>query len=153
MGRILLAFILIPVVELYLLIEIGRYIGPLATIGLIIATGTLGAWLVRRQGLSVLNKIQTETASGRLPADAMVDGIIILIAGAVLLTPGVLTDLFGFACLIPTVRELVKARLKKRFEGRVQTFGQGGFTAGFGGAAPRGGRSEMRDITPTDSAG
>ena len=91
-GRLLLAFILIPVVELFLLIEIGRRIGTLPTLVLIVATGVLGAWLVRLQGLSVLRKVQAEMAVGRMPAGAMVDGIIILIAGAVLMTPGVLTD-------------------------------------------------------------
>ena len=108
MARLLLLFILIPAVELALLIEIGKRIGTLETLALIVVTGILGAALARRQGLGVLRRARAEAAAGRLPAAALVDGVMILLAGAVLITPGVLTDLFGFLCLIPISRGWIK---------------------------------------------
>ena len=120
MGRLLLLFVLVPVVELILLIEIGRRIGTLATLGLIVATGFLGAFLARRQGLGVLRRLRIEVAEGRLPAGPVVDGVIILLAAAVLMTPWVLTDAFGFFCLIPPCRELFKRQLKRRLERTVR---------------------------------
>lgn len=108
MGRLLLLFVLVPAVELALLIEIGKRIGTLATLALIVITGVLGAALARRQGLGVLRAARAEAAAGRLPAASLVDGVIILLAGAVLITPGVLTDIFGFLCLIPVSRGWIK---------------------------------------------
>ena len=108
MLRLLLLFILIPAVELALLIEIGKRIGTLETLALIVVTGVLGAALARHQGLGVLRAARAEAAAGRLPAAALVDGLIILLAGAVLITPGVLTDIFGFLCLIPISRRWIK---------------------------------------------
>jgi UPF0716 protein FxsA len=107
-SRLLVLFVVVPVVELVLLIEIGRQIGTLPTLGLIVVTGALGAYLARRQGLGVLQRVREEMAAGRIPAAPIVDGILILVAGAVLMTPGVLTDAFGFFCLIPPCRELLK---------------------------------------------
>ncbi|MCP4002797.1 MAG: FxsA family protein [bacterium] len=116
MARLLLLFIVLPAVELGLLIEIGGYIGTPATIGLIVVTGIVGAALARRQGLRVIGEIQRELAEGRLPASSLMDGLMILIASALLVTPGVLTDVFGFLCLMPGFRSLVKRSLKARFE-------------------------------------
>jgi len=109
MAWLFLFFILIPGVELALLIEIGKRIGTLETLALIVVTGILGAGLARHQGLDVLRKARLEAAAGRLPASALVDGVIILLAAAVLITPGVLTDIFGFLCLIPVSRGWIKA--------------------------------------------
>jgi UPF0716 protein FxsA len=109
MAKLFLFFILVPAAELALLIEIGKRIGTLETLALIVVTGILGAGLARRQGLGVLRKARLEAAAGRLPAAALVDGVIILLAAAVLITPGVLTDIFGFLCLIPISRGWIKA--------------------------------------------
>jgi UPF0716 protein FxsA len=116
MGRLLLLFILVPAVELALLIELGRHIGTLNTIALIAVTGIAGAALTRRQGLQVIRSVQRELAEGRLPAGSLVDGVIILMAGALLITPGVLTDAFGFLCLVPGFRSLAKRSLVRRLE-------------------------------------
>ncbi len=116
MGRLILLFTLVPALELALLIEVGSRIGTAATIGLIVATGVLGAALARQQGLRVLGRIQVELSAGRLPASSLVDGVIVLVAGALLVTPGILTDVVGFLCLVPGFRSLVKARLRRRFE-------------------------------------
>ena len=116
MGRLILLFTLVPALELALLIEVGSRIGTLATIGLIVATGVLGAALARQQGLHVLGRIQAELSAGHLPASSLVDAVIVLLAGALLVTPGILTDVLGFLCLVPGFRSLVKARLRRRFE-------------------------------------
>jgi UPF0716 protein FxsA len=116
MGKLLLLFIIVPIVELILLIQLGGIIGTWPTIGVIVVTGTLGASLARWQGLSVLRQIQTEVAAHRLPAGSLVDGVIILMAAALLVTPGLLTDIFGFLCLVPGLRRVIKRQLRRRFE-------------------------------------
>jgi UPF0716 protein FxsA len=116
MGWFFLLFIVLPATELALLIEVGRRIGTMNTLLLIVVTGMVGASLARWQGLSVLRQIQRETAEGRMPAAPLVDGMIILIASALLVTPGVLTDLFGFLCLVPAFRAAVRAAAWRRFE-------------------------------------
>ena len=121
MRWLLLLFVIVPTVELLLLIEIGRVIGTGPTIALIVFTGILGASLARWQGLGILRRIQEETAAGRVPAEPLVDGVLVLLAGAVLMTPGVLTDLLGFLCLLPLFRRWLKTRLRRRFERTIRT--------------------------------
>ncbi len=120
MIKILALFIILPAIELAVLIEVGRHIGILATLALIVTTGVLGAYLARSQGLAVLRQMRVETAAGRLPAEPLVDGVIILLAGAVLLTPGFLTDIAGFLCLIPAFRRMVKAMLWRKLNRMAQ---------------------------------
>jgi len=120
MANLLILFIVVPAVELALLIEIGGRIGTLPTLGIIVATGAIGATLANRQGVRTVRTIQEQLAAGELPTGALVDGVIILIAGALLITPGVLTDVVGFGCLIPAVRDAVKRQLTRRFERAVQ---------------------------------
>ncbi len=118
-AKLLLLFILVPLVELFLLIEIGRLIGTLSTLTIIVCTGILGAFLARYQGIGILHQMRTEIANGRLPAAQLADGVIILIAGAVLITPGVLTDALGFLCLIPASRKIIKKMLWRWLESAV----------------------------------
>jgi UPF0716 protein FxsA len=120
MGRLLLLFIVLPAVELALLIEIGRRIGTLETLALIVVTGAVGAAMARNQGLRVLSQVREEVAAGTMPASSLVDGVLILIAAALLVTPGILTDAFGFLCLVPGFRTLVKREVVRRFERAVQ---------------------------------
>lgn len=120
MAHLLLLFIVVPAVELALLIEVGNRVGTLSTLGLIVVTGALGAALANRQGVHTLRSIQGDLARGELPANAMIDGVIILVAGALLVTPGLLTDAVGFLCLIPAARNAVKKYLRRRFERAVQ---------------------------------
>ena len=120
MFRLLLLFVALPAIELALLIEIGSRFGTLHTIGLIIATGVIGAALARRQGLGVLTKIRKDTEEGRLPATSIADGVMILVASALLVTPGVLTDAFGFALLVPAFRGFVRRQVWKRVDSAVQ---------------------------------
>ncbi len=120
MGLLLLLFILVPAIELALLLEVGSHLGTLPTLGLIAATGVVGASLARRQGLAVLGRAQDQMARGELPAGSLADGVMILVAGALLITPGILTDAFGFLLLVPVFREVVRnvamSRLRKAVE-------------------------------------
>jgi UPF0716 protein FxsA len=116
MGKLILAFIAVPAVELALLIELGRHVGTLPTLGLIMGTGIVGAFLARKQGLSVLARAQEQLRLGQLPAGSLVDGVMILVAAALLLTPGILTDGVGFLLLVPPFRSYLKEVLRKRFE-------------------------------------
>ena len=102
-----LAFIVIPLVEIYLLIAVGSQIGALWTVTLVLATAVLGTGLLREQGLSTLGAIQLELSQGRLPAVAMVEGVLLLMTGVLLLTPGFATDLLGFLLLVPLLRRLL----------------------------------------------
>ncbi len=120
MGRLLLLFVLLPAVELMLLIRLGAMIGTIRTVALIVFTGILGASLARSQGLGVIAAIQRETSEGRMPAVQLVDGALILVAAALLVTPGILTDAFGFACLTPAFRGAIRAALLRRLERAVQ---------------------------------
>ena len=120
MGKLLFLFIAVPIVELIVLIKLGGMIGLLPTVAIIFFTGALGATLARWQGLSVLRQMQTQMAQGQLPADAMFDGVIILLAGALLLTPGFLTDIVGFLSLVPAVRNVFKRTIRKRIEKSIQ---------------------------------
>jgi UPF0716 protein FxsA len=146
-GRLLLLFIAVPVVELVLLIEIGQRIGTLATIGLIMGTGIVGASLARQQGISTLARLRKDLDDGRLPAEPIVDGVLILIAAAVLITPGVLTDLVGFVCLVPACRRVLKRYLKGRFERAVRE-GTVGVAVAFDGAGNPLPRPPMKNVTP-----
>ena len=103
-SLLFLLFISVPIFELYLLINIGRVIGSLPTIFILVFTAALGAMLVRAQGRHTLMQIQQSLAAGRLPATEMFEGVLIAFAGALLLTPGFVTDAVGFCCLIPAVR-------------------------------------------------
>lgn len=117
--RLLFLFTMVPLIELALLVLIDRQIGLASTLALVIATAILGAWLARSQGVRVLARLNRELAEGRVPAEPLLDGLMIFVAGAVLLTPGLLTDLFGFFLLTPAgrglVRRAVSHRLKQRF--------------------------------------
>lgn len=119
--RLLVLFTVVPLVELALLIAIGRWVGLLPTIALVLFTGTLGAWLARSQGLKTFQRVRQEWLEGRIPTDALLDGLLILVAGAVLLTPGLLTDLTGFFLLVPVGRRRVRRALADWFRRRARS--------------------------------
>ncbi len=155
LGRLALLFVVVPILELVLLIQLGQVVGLLPTLALVLFTGVTGAWLARAEGLRVLLQFQREVASGKLPGQALMDGISVLVGGAFLLTPGVLTDLAGFSLLLPPTRRWLQRRLRKRLErgiadGTVRvvtmgSFGAGGF--GFGGTGFGGGAAQG-DVPP-----
>jgi len=120
--RLLILFILIPLVELVLLTVVAGRIKWPATILLVVLTGAWGWYLARSQGLSILAKIKSEMASGRVPTAELVDGLLVLIGGIVLLTPGLLTDLVGFSLMIPGFRAILRERLKAKFAAQIGNF-------------------------------
>ncbi|MGI9627540.1 MAG: FxsA family protein [Longimicrobiales bacterium] len=120
LGRLILLFVAVPVIELILLLQIGERIGFFPTVGLVLTTGVLGAAMARTQGLKVFAAVQNRMAQGQLPGDALQDGLAVLIGGAFLLTPGVLTDLLGFSLLIPATRGWIKALVRRRLERQIR---------------------------------
>ncbi|MBL4674211.1 MAG: FxsA family protein [Arenicella sp.] len=108
-------FIAVPVAEISVLIRVGGAIGTFNTIAFVIFTAVLGAYLVRQQGLATLAKLQQETSAGRVPAMQIAEGVALLFAGAVLMTPGFITDAIGFSILIPPVRQALIAWAAKNF--------------------------------------
>ena len=107
-------FILIPLIEIYLFIKVGASIGAFNTILLILATAVIGVALLRRQGMSTLQKVQLQMQQGELPAIGMIEGIMLFVAGALLLTPGFFTDTIGFILLIPPLRKVLALWLLER---------------------------------------
>jgi len=118
--KLLMLFIIVPVTELYILIEVGKKIGSLTTIGIIILTGIIGAYLVKNQGFMILRKIQNDLNEGIMPGDSLIQGAIILAGGVLLLTPGFVTDILGFIFLIPISRNIVKKYLLKWLKGKIK---------------------------------
>lgn len=113
---LLLIFLLVPLVEIYVLIEVGEVIGTITTVFLVVFTAVLGAQLIRFQGLTTFRRVQASVARGEVPAIEMFEGVILLVSGALLLTPGFVTDAFGFLCLIPPIRRwFILSVLKRHF--------------------------------------
>ncbi|MDD4914161.1 MAG: FxsA family protein [Methylococcales bacterium] len=104
---LLLFFLVVPFVEIYVLLEVGSLIGAFPTIFLVVLTAVLGAWLLRRQGFTTWQRFQSNLQQGVIPAYEMIEGPILLVGGALLLTPGFFTDILGFACLIPSLRRKI----------------------------------------------
>ena len=102
--RLILLFTVVPLIELYLLIQVGRYLGTLPTIMIVLITGIIGGLLARSQGLNVQRQIRADFQNGIIPTDSLFDGLFILIAGALLITPGMITDVFGFVLMVPGFR-------------------------------------------------
>ena len=115
-AKLFLLFTLVPLTELYILLEIGSYLGALNTILLIIFTGILGAYLARLEGIRTIHQISQNLATGVVPAEEMVDAVLIFVAGVLLVTPGVITDVMGFLLLIPYTRTIFKRWLRKKFD-------------------------------------
>ncbi len=111
---LLALFFLVPLVEIYILIEVGGLIGALPTVFLVVATAVIGAGLLRWQGLTTWLRVQQTLARGELPAVEMLEGAVLLVGGALLLTPGFVTDALGFLCLIPPARQAaIRAFLRR----------------------------------------
>lgn len=139
-----LLFLVVPVVELVVIVQVGREIGVLNTIALLIVVGLVGAVLVRREGVGVMRRVQGAIARGEVPAREVVDGFLILFAGALLLTPGFVSDVLAVVLLVPPARAGVRALILRsatrrggfvrllvaRPGGRPGGFGRGGGTPG-----------------------
>jgi len=141
LARLALAFVVLPLVELALLIRIGQVVGVWPTLALVVVTGMTGAALARAEGLKVLLRFQRELTAGRIPEQAALDGISVLLGGVLLLTPGVLTDVAGIALLLPPTRRRIQRWARARLEAGIRSgavhvtvLDPSGFRGPFGGA-------------------
>ena len=121
MARLFLLFTVVPLLELYILIKIGGYIGAFPTVGLVVLTALLGFMLARFEGLRKLQQIKRSLSLGIVPAEEMLDGVLIFVGGVLLIIPGVLTDLFALILLIPYTRTIFKRWLRRRFDRMIAT--------------------------------
>ena len=117
---LLAAFILMPIIELAVLLKLHEVAGLVNTLAIVIITGFVGAFLARAQGIMVLAQIRRDLAEGRMPAPRLMDGVMILIAGVLLITPGLITDTAGFILLIPAARATVRAWLGRKIEEKLR---------------------------------
>jgi UPF0716 protein FxsA len=133
--RLLALFLLMPVIDLLLLIKVDGLIGFWPTVGLVLGTGVAGSYLARREGLSTWRRLNDEMAGGALPGKELLDGVIILVAGALLVTPGVITDVIGFLGLIPPTRYLIRKAVMRYAKRKMDS---GSLAFGFFGDPPEG---------------
>lgn len=140
MPYLLLLFIVMPIVEIAVLIRVGGAIGLLPTLLIVILTAVIGANMLRQQGRATLERARSRLGSGEMPAAEIVEGLLLLVGGVLLLTPGFVTDSFGFACLIPASRRWLAARLSARSIG-VVVGGVGTRGAGWRPGGPAVGRA------------
>jgi len=115
-GKLFLLFALVPVAEIYVLVSVGGAIGVFPTIALVLLTALAGAHLARMQGLSTMMRIRENLDQGFMPAEELLDALLIFLAGMALLTPGFLTDLCGLLILLPATRNVFKRWLRKKFD-------------------------------------
>ena len=130
MGRLFLLFTVVPLVELYLLIAIGRMLGPVPTVALVLVTGALGAWFARLEGARVIRRWQEAMARQQIPKDGVIDGLLIFVGGVLLITPGILTDVAGLSMVMPPSRRIIAGAVRRWFEqqiakGHVQVYAPG----------------------------
>lgn len=125
---LLVLLLVAPLVELYVIIQVAHVIGGWETLAFLVIESAIGAWLLKRQGLSTMARISDAVAHGRVPSKELVDGLLILVAGALMLAPGFIGDVIGYLLLLPPTRAPLRALLLKRFAAG----GQGGFFAASG---------------------
>jgi UPF0716 protein FxsA len=149
---LILLFIVVPIVELFVIIQVGEAIGVLPTIALLIADSVLGSMLMRSQGRTAWWRFNAALAEGRIPHREVLDGALVIFGGALLLTPGFVTDIFGLVFLLPPTRALVRGVIARRFLPRIVASGIGGIagTGGRGGGArTRPGPADGGDVDGT----
>jgi UPF0716 protein FxsA len=145
---LILLFIVVPLAELYVIIQVGQAIGALPTIGLLLLDSLLGSWLLRSQGRSVWNRFRATLAAGRPPARETVDGALVIVGGALMLAPGFITDAFGVVLLLPPTRAIVRRGLLRGALARM--LGPLGTVGGMaGGAASRARTRQDYDVDAT----
>ncbi len=160
MGLVLLVLLIVaPLVELYVIIQVAQVIGGWETLALLILMSAIGAWLLKRQGLSVIRRVASAVEEGRAPGKELVDGLLILVAGALMLAPGFVGDVLGYLLLLPPTRAVFRAPLMRRFS-------KGGFgtvASAFASGTPGRGRfvgtfhvrssgADVIDVTGRDDA-
>ena len=148
----MIVFLVVPIIELYLFVEVSAAIGFGSALVWIVGVSIIGAWLVKREGLNALRRANAKVVAGEIPADEMITGILVLLAGALLLTPGFLTDGIGLLVLFPPTRALLRRRLRSRLRYGPIVIG-GRFGAGNGTFGPSGGYGSQPhgDVMDVDS--
>ena len=126
MAVLALLFLVVPLLELFVIIQVGQAIGALNTIGVLILMSLVGGWLMKREGIATLRRFQTKLSTGQLPETERIAGFLILFGGALRLTPGVLSDLLGTALLLPPVRAAIRPVIKRQVGKRVTIAGTSG---------------------------
>lgn len=149
LGILALLFLVVPIAELAVIVAVSGQIGLGSTLLGIVAVSVIGAWMVQQQGLSVLRRLQGQLQQGEMPTNELIDGGLILFAGALMLTPGFLTDGLGLVLLFPPTRAGVRTVLRRRFRDRITVAGPGFTTFGPGG--PRRDAPRPRDVWDADS--
>lgn len=142
-GRLFALFLVVPVVDLAVLVWVGDRIGIGTTVAIVVLTALVGSWLAKREGLAAWQRVQRTMATGGVPGAELIDGLLILVAGTLLLTPGFLTDIVGILGLFPPTRAVLRRAAKARFEravreGAVRVVGGGPFGGGSFGSGPFG---------------
>ena len=117
---LVVVFIVVPFAEIYVLLQVGHAIGVANTLALLILVSIVGAWLAKREGLGVIRRMQRSIDAGRVPGTELVDGFLILLAAALMLTPGFLTDIVAIFLLLPPVRVVVRRELRRRVARRIE---------------------------------
>lgn len=129
MGKLFLLFAIMPIIEIAVLIEVGEQIGGWNTVGLVILSAMVGAYLVRQQGMMTAFQARQKMQLGQLPGQEMVEGLMLVVAGVLLVTPGFVTDIFGLALTLPMIRPAIARAVLKRMQVHVVNQAQGGFSA------------------------
>ena len=159
MGRLFLLFVLVPIVEIWLIGVVGHAIGFWPTFGLLLLSGILGAWFAKREGLRVLRDWQTALAQGRMPESGILDGLLVLVGGVLMVAPGFLTDTVGLLLVVPVTRRIAARFVRRWVEARIATGsirvthvgGPGAGGAGGDGGGTVQGRV-VQDETPDDAS-
>lgn len=120
MGKLVLLFTIVPLVELYLLLFLGNLLGFWPTVLIVLLTGVVGAWLAKREGLRVFRQYRNALSEGRMPQEGVLGGLLVLVGGVLLVTPGVLTDITGLLLLLPPTRRVLAEHMRKRFEEKIR---------------------------------
>ena len=118
-GLLLLAFLVVPIVELYVIVQVGQEIGALYTVGILLAVAVAGSWLVKREGTRAWSSFLLALREHRVPAREVADGALVILGGALLLTPGFVTDVLGLALVLPPTRVVVRGAITARIARRL----------------------------------
>ena len=152
-GILVLALVVVPLVEIYVLVQVGQVLGALPTIALLLAMSLLGAYLLRREGTKTWRAFRSAMGSGRVPAREVADGALVIFGGALLLTPGFATDFFGLACVLPPSRAVLRKVLTGLVAKRLGVAGMVGGLAADRMRRPRPGGVVEGEVVDPDRPG
>lgn len=154
MRYLLLLFIIMPILEIGVLIRVGGWLGLWPTLLIVVLTAVLGTWMLRQQSAATMMQAQSRLAAGELPAQQIFEGLLLLVGGILLLTPGFVTDAFGFTCLMPWSRRWLATQLANRTKNGTIFMSGGTVGGGFStGQAPNRAGNPFGGVDPLGGAG